>query len=85
MRDEIVITNIDKGGAAVIMDVKDYVEECERQLNNTGNYNRLKKGPTATNKGNKKIRNHKIIPQKYHRRTQNKLSAKPPILYSTNC
>ena len=32
------------------MDVKDYVEECERQLNNTGNYNRLQKGPTATNK-----------------------------------
>ena len=31
------------------MDVKDYVEECERQLNNTGNYNRLQKGPTATN------------------------------------
>ena len=50
MRDEIVITNTDKGGAVVIMDVKDYVEECERQLNNTGNYNRLQKGPTATNK-----------------------------------
>ena len=49
MRDKIVITNIDKGGAVVIMDVKDYVEECERQLNNTGNYNRLQKGPTATN------------------------------------
>ena len=50
VRDEIVITNTDKGGAVVIMDVKDYVEECERQLNNTGNYNRLQKGPTATNK-----------------------------------
>ena len=50
MRDEIVITNTDKGGAVVIMDVKDYVGECERQLNNTGNYNHLQKGPTATNK-----------------------------------
>ena len=49
MRDEIIITNADKGGAVVIMDVKDYVEECERQLNNTGNYNSLQKGPTATN------------------------------------
>ena len=49
MRDEIIITNPDKRGAVVILDVKDYVEECERQLNNTGNYNRLQKGPTATN------------------------------------
>ena len=49
MRDEIVITNADKRGAVVILDVKDYVEECERQLNNTGNYNSLQKGPTATN------------------------------------
>ena len=49
VRDEIVITNPDKRGAVVILDVKDYVEECERQLNNTGNYNCLQKGPTATN------------------------------------
>ena len=49
MRDEIVITSADKGGAVVIMDVKGYVEECERQLNNTGNCNHLQKGPTATN------------------------------------
>ena len=50
VRDEIIITNPDKRGAVVILHVKDYVEECERQLNNTGNYNRLQKGPTATNK-----------------------------------
>ena len=49
VRNEIVITNADKGGAVVIMGVKDYVEECERQLDNIGNYNRLQKGPTATN------------------------------------
>ena len=49
MRDDTVIINADKGGAVVIMDVKDYVEECERQLNNTGNYNCLQKGSTATN------------------------------------
>ena len=49
MRDEIIITNPDKRGAVVILDVKDYVEECERQLNNTGNYDRLQNGPTATN------------------------------------
>ena len=49
VRDDIVITNADKGGAVVIMDVKNYVEECERQLNNTENYNCLQKGPTETN------------------------------------
>ena len=49
VRDDIVIINADKGRAVVIMDVKDYVEECGRQLNKTGNYNCLQKGSTATN------------------------------------
>ena len=30
VRDDIVITNAHKGGAAVTLDVKDYVKECER-------------------------------------------------------
>ena len=47
--DDIVITNANKGGAVVKLDVKDYVEECERQLSNTKNYKRLQKDPTATN------------------------------------
>ena len=49
--DDIVITNADKGGAVVIMDEKNYLEECERQLNNIKNYNCLQKGPTETNNG----------------------------------
>ena len=49
VRDEIVITNADKRSAVVILDVKDYVEECERQLSNTENYNCLQNSPTATN------------------------------------
>ena len=41
-RDNIVISNSDKGGAVVILDVKDYLEECQRQLNNTAkNYKRI--------------------------------------------
>ena len=44
-----MITNTNKGGAVVKLDVKDYVEECERQLNNTKNYKRLQKDPIATN------------------------------------
>ena len=35
MRDDIIITKADKGGAAVIWDVKDYlINEAEKQLNN---------------------------------------------------
>ena len=37
-RDDIIITKADKGGAVVIMDVKDYVKEAERQLNDENNY-----------------------------------------------
>ena len=37
VRDEIIITNPDKRGAVVILDLKNYVEECERQLYNAGN------------------------------------------------
>ena len=48
MRDDIVITNIDKGGAVIIKDVKDYVKECERHLNNTENQKHLQKDLTAT-------------------------------------
>ena len=36
-------------GAVVIMDMKNYVKECEKQLNNTENYKHLQKDPTATN------------------------------------
>ena len=36
-RDNIVITDADKGGAVVILDVEDYIKEAERQLDNSGN------------------------------------------------
>ena len=37
-REDIAITKADKGGGVVIVDVKDYISEAERQLNNTENY-----------------------------------------------
>ena len=49
MEDAILITNAYKRVTVVILDVKDYVEECERQINNTENYNRLQNGTTGAN------------------------------------
>ena len=47
-RDAIVITNADKGGMVVILDVEDYIKEVERQLNNTENYKNLNHNPATT-------------------------------------
>ena len=48
-QEDIIITKADKGGARVIVDVKDYIKEAERQLNNTENYRKLQEHPTAAN------------------------------------
>ena len=40
-REDIIIIKAHKGGAAVIVDVADYIKEAERQLNNTENYRKL--------------------------------------------
>ena len=58
--DNIIITKADKGGAVVIVDVKDYIKKAERQLNNTKNYRKpqkIQEDPTATNM---KLVNHTI-------------------------
>ena len=48
-RDDIIITNADKGGGVVIMDVNDYNREAKCQLNDSKNHKVLAKDPTATN------------------------------------
>ena len=45
----IIITKAEKGGAVVIVDVKDYIKQAERYINNTKNYRKLQEDPTATN------------------------------------
>ena len=45
-RDDIIITKADKGGATVIMDVNDYVDEANRQLQDTQYYRKLNYDPT---------------------------------------
>ena len=45
-RDDIIITKAEKGGATVIMNVNDYVDEAKRQLQNTQYYRELNYDPT---------------------------------------
>ena len=45
-RDDIIITKADKGGATVTMDVNDYVDEANRQLQDTQYYRKLNYDPT---------------------------------------
>ena len=45
-RDDIIITKADKGGATVIMDVNYYVDEANRQLQDTQYYRKLNYDPT---------------------------------------
>ena len=40
-RNDKVITDVDKGGAIVILDVETYVKEAERQLSNKENYRKI--------------------------------------------
>ena len=39
--------NLIKGGAVVISDIKDYIDEAKRQLNDTNNYEQVDFDPTA--------------------------------------
>ena len=45
-RHDIIITKADKGGAVVILDIKDYIDGANTQLKNTNNYEQLDFDPT---------------------------------------
>ena len=45
-RDDLIFTKADKGGALVIIDVKDYILEANRQLDDTKFYQKLTSDPT---------------------------------------
>ena len=46
-RDDIVICKADKGGAVVINDVNDYIDEANRQLSDKKFYKKLPNNPTS--------------------------------------
>ena len=56
-REDIIITKADKGGAVIIMDVKDYIQEAHRQLQDDKCYKKLLTDPTKlhTERVNKAI------------------------------
>ena len=41
-----IITNVDKGGTVVVIDVEKYIHESNHQLSNKRNYKKLQKVPT---------------------------------------
>ena len=45
-RNDIIVTKADKGDAVVILDIQDYINEANRQLNDTNNYEQLDFDPT---------------------------------------
>ena len=48
-RDDIIITNADKGGAVVIIDIIQYIKEAQRQLNDSATYKLLDNNVTTEN------------------------------------
>ena len=46
-RKNIIITNVDKGGTVVVMDIERYINEVNRQLSNKCNYKKTRR-PSAT-------------------------------------
>ena len=48
-RNNAAITDADKGGAFLILDVEDHVREAERQLNNKENYRKINYDPATAN------------------------------------
>ena len=49
-RDDIIITKADKGGPVVIVDVYDYIQEANRQLDNKEFYKKLTINTTEINR-----------------------------------
>lgn len=47
VRSDVIISNVDKGGAVVTRDIKKYIQEAERQGNNKHYYRDVNHNPTT--------------------------------------
>ena len=72
IRDDIIITKTDKGGAVVILDVDDYINEANRQLNNKEFYKEVPNDSTELNR--KKV--NAIKERKYARLLDKNIATK---------
>ena len=84
-RTDIIICKADKGGATVILDVKDYIREANRQLDDRNFYRKLDTDPTENHRD---LVNHAIDTLHKYKHLEEKLStglklsiARTPQLY----
>ena len=61
--------NLIKGGAVVISDIKDYIDEASRQLNDTNNYEQVDFDPIA-------LHTEKMQPEINNLKNENLLTSK---------
>ena len=84
-RDDIIITNAEKGGAVVIIYVQDYIKEANRQLSDTSNYQKLNIDPAGLYTGKiKAVINKYKDTEKISSKMANSVvrsKVKTPVLY----
>ena len=76
LTEDIIITKSHKGCAEVIINVEDYINKANRQLNHTEFYKEIPAGPTETNR--KKV-NKTINEQKSAKLLDEKMATKPEV------
>ena len=68
-RKDLIITNTDKGGAAVITDTDSYIKEANWQLSDKASYKHLTQDPTLqhnriVNQTIERFKNEELLPKK---------------------
>ena len=84
-RKDIIITNTDKGGAVVIINVEKYINETNQQLSDKRNYKKLQEDPPLqhSNLGNNTIdwfKKENLLSKKMADRVKS-VNPKPPKFY----
>ena len=82
IRDNIKITKADKGGAIVIIDVDNYINEANQQINNKEFYKEISNDPTEMKVNNviKEIKSARSQDQKIATKLEVQ-EAKTPVFY----